>query len=170
MNAPAPGTSSKLLIVGGASAGVGLLLHLVLPLTYGSFDSERSYDDGDPWEATRFGFAVTRLLGTSLSGGGIGLADLAVILGAISIALAIAVKGFEPKVPRPVAPQGYPQGSYSGQYAQPQPGQYAQPQAGQYPAQAQSAQAQPAQDPTGQPTSPPDQGGYQQQPWSGSGS
>ena len=161
MTAPAPGTSSKLLIVGGVSAGVGLLIHLILPLTYGSFDENRSYDAGNPWEGKKFGFAVTRFLGTSLVGSSVGLADFAVILGAVAIALAIAIRGFEPKVPRPVAPQGYPQAPYAqpDPYGQPQPGQYAQPQAG-YPT-GQYAQPQPGQYP--QPA-PPDQGGYQPPP------
>ncbi len=193
MTAPAPGTSFRLMIVGGSSAAVGVLIHLILPLTYGSLDSDRDYDS-QPWEAKRFGFAVTRFFGTSLTGGGLGLADFAVILGAVAIALAIAIRGFEPKVPRPVAPQGYPQGAYAGQYAQPQaayaqpqPGQYAQPpaayaqpQPGQYaqpqPGQVPTGQAQPGQvgqdqagqAETGQPPAP--EQGAPQQPWGGAGS
>ncbi|MCL2091827.1 MAG: hypothetical protein FWH11_11645 [Micrococcales bacterium] len=146
MTAPAPGTSARLLIVGGASAGVGLLIKLILPLTYGRFD-DGNYD---PWEAKRFGTGVIAFLG--------GLTDFALILGAVAIALAFAVRGFEPKVPRPVAPQGYPQGQYAaqpGQYAQPQPGQFGQPV---------------PPDQFSQPAAPPDQGGYTQQQWGGPGS
>jgi len=126
----AAGTSTKLLIFGGASAGVGLLLKLIVPLTFGAFDKDRSYDS-PPWETERFGAAFTSFLGTPgpLLSGGVGLADLLVIFGAAALALSFAVKGFEPNVPKP-APQAYPQ-----QYGQ--PGQYGQqpppPPTGQYP-------------------------------------
>jgi hypothetical protein len=165
MTAPAPGTSAKLLIIGGISAGVGLLIKLILPLTYGKGSYEK-----EPWQIKNFGAGLVGFLGgpshvdRGVLGGGIGLADFALILGAAALALAFAVKGFEPRVPRPVAPQGYPQGQYPGQYAQPQPGQYPQGQP------AQPGQAQPGQTGQfGQPAAPPsDQGGYpQQQQWGG---
>lgn len=157
MTAPAPGTSSKLLITGAVSAGAGLLIMLILPLTYGEY----SYDS-EPWQSKKFGTAVVSLLG--------GLTQLALILGAVAIVLAIVLRGFEPRVPRPVAPQGYPQGQY-GQYPQPQPGQYPQGQTGQYAAQppAQPDQSGYQQPQPGQPGQP-DQGGYQQPQWGGSGS
>ncbi|MCL2466683.1 MAG: hypothetical protein FWF02_08560 [Micrococcales bacterium] len=159
MTAPAAGTSTKLLIFGGASAGVGLLLKLILPLTYGSLDKDRAYDN-QPWETEKFGAAFTSFLGAPSifpGGGGVGLADCAVIFGAVAIALALAIRGFEPQVPKPVAP-AYPQQQYA------QPGQYAQQQAPQQPS-AQYPQAQPQSTPY---PPQPEQGGYPtQQQWGG---
>ncbi|MCL2849851.1 MAG: hypothetical protein FWE61_07395 [Micrococcales bacterium] len=159
MTAPAaPGTSTKLLIAGGASAGVGLLIKLILPLTYGQFDTS-SYDQ--PWETKKAGSAVLAFLGAP-GFDGMGLADLAVLFGGVALALSFAVRGFEPKVPRPAAPQAYPQ--YGAQ-----PGQYAQPQtSGQQPGYPQAGQQ------YAQPAAPaPEAGGYppqQQQQWGGAGS